>query len=181
MSEAITYLEEIKLSAVAGKGAKADLGKLRYDLLPTEAVREVVRVLNFGATKYADENWRKVPNWRRRYYAAAMRHINDWWDGTRDKDEESGLDVLAHAVCCLIFLMEQERNGVCDCGGQGCGKCAAMEATAFTKCGIPGCDGVVGPDITGRPICYSCGPKDMIPRSECACADCECERNCCGE
>lgn len=89
-------------------GNKADDGKDRWDLLPTKAVRAVVKVLTFGAKKYAPENWRKVPDARRRYYAAALRHLTAWWEGETD-DPETGLHHLAHAACCIIFLLEVEQ------------------------------------------------------------------------
>ena len=38
------------------------------------------------------------------------RHIFAWWGG-QDKDPETGFSHLAHAGCCLIFLMEYQRNG----------------------------------------------------------------------
>ena len=30
-------------------------------------------------------------------------------------------------------------------------------------CIIKGCDGFYVPDITGRTMCYKCGPRDMLP------------------
>ena len=38
------------------------------------------------------------------------RHIFAWWGG-EDKDPETGFSHLAHAACCLLFLMEFQRNG----------------------------------------------------------------------
>ena len=87
------------------EGVKFDQEKLRWDLLPMRPIQEVVGVLTYGARKYDDENWRKVDNQRSRYFAAAMRHIIAWWLG-EDRDSESGYSHLAHALCCLIFLME---------------------------------------------------------------------------
>lgn len=89
------------------EGLKLDDGKERYDLLPFAALREVVRVLGFGAKKYGDDNWRKVERARGRYLAAAFRHIIAWQQGESD-DPESGAHHLAHAVCCLMFLMTSE-------------------------------------------------------------------------
>ena len=85
-------------------GVKYDQEKPRWDLLPFKPINEVVKVLTFGATKYADDNWQKVPNAKNRYFAAAQRHIWAWVDGEH-KDSESGLHHLAHAVCCLLFAM----------------------------------------------------------------------------
>ena len=64
----------------------------------------MVDVLEFGSAKYADDNWQKVDNARTRYYNAALRHIDSWWDG-EVKDDETGKHHLAHAICCLMFLM----------------------------------------------------------------------------
>lgn len=35
------------------------------------------------------------------------------------------------------------------------------EEVGKLACRLPGCGGWIGPDITGRPTCYSCGPPDM--------------------
>ncbi len=85
-------------------GVKDDVGKLDWFLLPLSALREVVRVLMFGADKYADSNWKFVDRPNRRYFSAALRHLNAWQDGER-VDAESGLSHLAHACACLIFLL----------------------------------------------------------------------------
>lgn len=89
------------------QGTKHDADKPRYDLVPWVAVSVVVKVLTFGAKKYGAENWRGVENWRRRYFAAALRHVFNWWGGERC-DPETGLPHLAHAVCCLLFILELE-------------------------------------------------------------------------
>lgn len=88
-------------------GSKADAGKARWDLVPWKAVAIMVDVLGFGAKKYGDENWRQVPDARRRYFAAAQRHLIAWYGGERI-DSESGLPHLAHALCCVVFLLEMD-------------------------------------------------------------------------
>ncbi len=86
-------------------GKKNDLGKTRYDLVPPLALEEYAKVLTFGAEKYAPDNWRYVPDANDRYFAAAQRHI---WAYKRGEivDQESGLSHLAHAICCLVFILE---------------------------------------------------------------------------
>ena len=88
---------------MTSKGQKFDNKKLRWDLLPVEAMIDVVRVLTYGARKYADNNWKKVENPHDRYYAASIRHITRWRAGYK-KDKETGRSHLTHAICCLIFL-----------------------------------------------------------------------------
>lgn len=86
------------------RGRKHDAEKDRWDLLPYSAIQEVVKVLTFGARKYGPENWKDVPDARRRYFAASQRHTIAWWSGEKI-DPEWGLNHLAHACCCLLFLL----------------------------------------------------------------------------
>lgn len=84
-------------------GRKDDAGKLRWELMPWHQLEDVVKVLQFGASKYGDYNWMKVEHAKARYFAAAIRHLMAWWHN-ETKDEESGLPHLAHAACCLLFM-----------------------------------------------------------------------------
>ena len=86
-------------------GVKHDSEKLRWDLLPFREVRQVVAVLNHGAARYDDYNWQLVRPFFRRYFNAMMRHIYARFFLRRRLDPDSGLPHLAHAACCLLFLM----------------------------------------------------------------------------
>ena len=88
-------------------GRKFDGGKLEYGLVPPHALREVVKVLTFGAQKYERDNWQKVPDSKRRYFDALQRHVWAWKEGEQN-DPESGIHHLAHAMCCLMFLYEHD-------------------------------------------------------------------------
>lgn len=90
-------------------GAKHDAGKPRFSLLPHRALAAVMAVLEYGAEKYGADNWQKVESARTRYYDAAQRHLMAWWLG-QDDDPESGLPHLAHAACCVLFLLWGERR-----------------------------------------------------------------------
>lgn len=85
------------------EGRKDDSGKPPWDLLPYDALDDVVAVLMYGATKYAPRNWEAGMRWGR-LFAAAMRHMRAWWGG-EDSDPETGLPHLAHAACCILFLL----------------------------------------------------------------------------
>lgn len=97
-------MEQEKVSLSQEVGAKHDGGKLRYSLLPKGTITEVLKVLEFGAKKYAPDNWMKVDNAQTRYYDAALRHITAWHEGEKF-DQETGVSHIAHALCCLHFLM----------------------------------------------------------------------------
>lgn len=62
-----------------------------------------MKVLQFGATKYGERNWEKGIHYSR-LYSAAIRHLNAWFEG-EDSDKETGLSHLAHATCCILFLL----------------------------------------------------------------------------
>jgi|AntAceMinimDraft_11_1070367.scaffolds.fasta_scaffold03986_2 hypothetical protein len=100
-------MKQQKSSKEIINGVKYDNDKPDYTLLPFNAVDEVVKVLTFGAKKYDRHNWKKVDNLHLRYQAAAYRHMTAYSKG-EVIDGESGLPHLAHAVCCLLFLMEAE-------------------------------------------------------------------------
>lgn len=91
---------------VENTGRKDDQGKPMMELIPPKAEVLLAQVLTFGAEKYGAWNWSQVDDLERRYLAAAMRHINAHRQGEA-LDQESGLPHLAHAMCCLAFLLEK--------------------------------------------------------------------------
>jgi hypothetical protein len=88
-------------------GRKFDQAKPDYTLLPWGAVEEVVKVLDFGARKYARDNWKHVDSAETRYLAAAFRHLSAYAQGEKH-DPETGLNHMAHAACCVLFIMGLE-------------------------------------------------------------------------
>ena len=91
-------------------GRKDDADKPRYSLLPAGPLAAVVATLEHGARKCAPGNWVKVPDARTRYFDAAQRHLWAWWGGER-LDPDSGLPHLAHAGCCVLFLLHFDADG----------------------------------------------------------------------
>lgn len=89
---------------------KHDGGKDPWHLLPFDAVGAIVKVLAFGANKYADRNWEGGMDWSR-CFSALQRHATSWWMG-EDKDPETGFSHLWHVGCCAVFLIAYELRGV---------------------------------------------------------------------
>lgn len=87
-------------------GTKHDQDKPRLELISTIATIKKARVMGLGATKYGVDNWRKGLAWTR-IAGALLRHIFAWLGG-EDIDKESGESHLAHAACCIDFLLEFE-------------------------------------------------------------------------
>ena len=97
--DALTFHQ---LPAVEG-GLKFDSGKPPMALLDRYAMEQIALVLAFGAQKYAAHNWRKGIAYSR-LLDAALRHLFAFADG-EDNDPESGLSHIAHAGCCIVFLL----------------------------------------------------------------------------
>lgn len=89
------------------KGIKFDSEKLQWHLLPLEVLRDVIKVLMYGAKQYAPDNWKYVKP-KERYYDACMRHLDARQAGEQ-LDPESRLPHIAHAICCLIFYLWHEK------------------------------------------------------------------------
>ena len=92
------------------EGNKFDNGKDPWHLLPTDAVKGIVKVLGFGAAKYAERNWEKGMSWSR-VYSALLRHLTAWFEGEK-KDSETGYSHLWHAGCCILFLISYEIRNI---------------------------------------------------------------------
>lgn len=91
------------------QGRKFDTAKPDYTLLPWDAVEEVVKVLDFGAKKYARDNWKHVEGADTRYLAAAFRHLSAYAQNEA-VDAETGISHLAHAACCMLFMISLNKD-----------------------------------------------------------------------
>lgn len=108
---AIIRIEEQKITPVPGR--KDDGTKPDWSLLPWKGLETVVRVMEFGASKYGRDNWFTLPDARRRLFSAAVRHLLSRLNGEKN-DQESGLPHLAHAACCVLSLLHFEAEDTLD-------------------------------------------------------------------
>lgn len=74
--------------------------------MPPDPLIQIAKVLDFGAKKYDAYNWAKGIKYSR-VYSALLRHVFAWWKG-ENNDPETGLPHLAHAGCCLLFLLQYD-------------------------------------------------------------------------
>jgi Domain of unknown function (DUF5664) len=96
--------------ANAEGGIKFDNKKVRPGLMfrsMPEATMSIINVLEYGARKYAPDNWSKVED--DRYEEAMLRHIMAYFSGEK-LDDETKEPHLAHAICCAMFLIQKEIN-----------------------------------------------------------------------
>lgn len=101
---------EEKAAALEVGGARWNAGKARWDLLPFDALVEVVSVYTKGADKYKDRNWEKGMSWGI-CIAATFRHFTSWLLGETN-DKETGCNHLAHAVWNLLALLTYQLRGM---------------------------------------------------------------------
>lgn len=91
--------------------AKADAGKPRLTLVPTQIIFDIAKVREYGNNKYPEggpDNWKQVEI--QRYRDAAFRHFIAYLNDPTGVDEESGLSHLSHLACNIAFLCEMEKE-----------------------------------------------------------------------
>lgn len=96
-----------KGNMATAEGVKHDEDKPKFSLMKPDALMEMVAVLTYGAKKYSPDNWKHLENARQRYFDAANRHLWQWYGG-EERDPESGLHHLAHAMSSLMFLIQMD-------------------------------------------------------------------------
>lgn len=87
-----------------GSALRFNQNKMRLDLISPLAIKELALVLENGAKKYGDNNWRKGMPWTQ-VIASLKRHLHSFESG-EDRDPESGLLHLGHAMCNIMFLID---------------------------------------------------------------------------
>lgn len=72
----------------------------RGDLVPAQAMLQVMRILKTGAATHGDESWKKIP--KRTHVGRAAVHLFYWLSGDTTENH------LGNAICRLMFALEQE-------------------------------------------------------------------------
>lgn len=83
-------------------GSRYNEGKLKWSYVPFKALEPMVRVLMFGAEKYAPFNWTKGLKYTE-ICESLLRHTHAFLDG-EDNDPESKLEHVGHILCNGLFL-----------------------------------------------------------------------------
>ncbi len=83
-------------------------GKPDYSLIPIAAMQEAAKVLEYGASKYERDNWRRPTHWSVSF-ACLQRHLAAWQSG-EDNDPESGRNHLGHAMCNILQMLDMLEN-----------------------------------------------------------------------
>ena len=110
----LTKIDEQKLAEAVAKESqlvKADDGKPKISLVPTQIIYDIAIIREYGNRKYptgGKDNWKQVAP--ERYVDAAFRHLLAYKDDPNSVDEESGYSHLWHLACNVAFLCEMEKS-----------------------------------------------------------------------
>jgi len=89
--------------------AKHDKGKHQLALVPTQGIKDVAQVREYGNARYGDsDSWLTVSP--ERYLNALYRHLLDMVDDMYSIDKESGIAHYKHVACNAMFLCELLAN-----------------------------------------------------------------------
>lgn len=89
------------------RGMKFDSGKIRFDWIPHEALRQIAAAFTYGGEKYAPFNWQGLTE--EQAIASAMRHVEAHRAGEL-VDRESGVAHLGCAATQLCFVLWYRRE-----------------------------------------------------------------------
>lgn len=91
------------------KALRHNKGKLRWSLVDFKALEPLVQVLEFGAQKYAEDNW-KLKMEIRTAIDSMLRHVIKLSDGELI-DQESGLSHIGHIQANALFIQYHLNKG----------------------------------------------------------------------
>lgn len=83
------------------KALRYNEDKLRWSLVDWKSMEPMIQVLEFGAKKYEEDNWKK-PMDKKQILNSAMRHLIAMMNG-EEIDQESGLPHVGHLMCNAMF------------------------------------------------------------------------------
>lgn len=93
------------------KALRYNEGKARWSLVHFQSLLPMVKVLEFGATKYAVDNWKKeMP--KETILNSMFRHVTALMDG-EENDPESKLHHIGHIMCnCMFYAFHYIKDGI---------------------------------------------------------------------
>ena len=97
-----------KKQQLKDKGLKYDTGKAKLSMIPVEALEMEAQAFEYGAKKYAKNNFKGGMEWSR-LLDASLRHIYAFSAG-ENIDEESLVNHIGNARACLAMLAYNIKN-----------------------------------------------------------------------
>ena len=80
-------------------------------LIPANALNEISKGYDFGAKQYGNDSWKHNKSFKKLYSNALLRHLFQRLILGEKVDKKTGLNHLALAGCCLMYLLEKDLTG----------------------------------------------------------------------
>jgi hypothetical protein len=101
VSASVIHSEQVFITKDSGQrqefstGMQRDVqeGKPRYDLVDWPMIRRWAELMERGAKKYGEHNWKKAATEEEcsRFKASALRHLIQWFNGESDEDHAAAV------------------------------------------------------------------------------------------
>jgi hypothetical protein len=85
------------------KSERYNEGKIKWSLVHFDSIKDLPKVLEFGAKKYSKDNWKKGLDLNE-ILDSMQRHVSSVIDGEQH-DPESTLHHMGHIMCNAMFYM----------------------------------------------------------------------------
>jgi hypothetical protein len=102
MVKTMTAMERAAAIAASPHGIRDNAGKVQWSLVHFKSLEPMVRVLEYGAKKYAVDQWKKGLS-KKEMKESLMRHVADYIDGV-ELDAETNCHQLGHILVNAMFL-----------------------------------------------------------------------------
>lgn len=103
-------LKEMDRTTTTNPKDRIGLTKVPLHFIPLSAQVHTALAHLDGALKYGAYNWRHESVAATIYLDAAYRHIGKWLNG-EEKDSDSGVHHLGHAIACLNIVLDAANYG----------------------------------------------------------------------
>lgn len=90
------------------QATRHNAGKTAWTLLDYDSIEEAIKVLEWGAREYGEENWKRGLN-RQELLESNQRHLKALING-EENDPQTGLPHEAHIICNAMFYSFHRRN-----------------------------------------------------------------------
>lgn len=84
--------------------------KVQLNLVPPSSTIYQALAMEDGAKKYGPYNWRENKVIASIYVAAALRHLQAWYDG-EELAQDSNKPHLGHALACIGIIVDAKETG----------------------------------------------------------------------
>lgn len=111
LSAGTTMVEPPKQALGTNPKDLLGIKKVQLNLVPASSIIYQALAMEDGAMKYGPYNWRSNKVIASIYVAAAMRHLQAWYDAGETLASDSKKPHLGHALACIGIIVDAIETG----------------------------------------------------------------------